>query len=178
MRRAKAVAAIALAVLFGFGAASQAQTADELVKAQFVYRFASFVNWPSGAFVSDQAPLRVCVVGADHFATVLSRAVEGQRVGGRGFEVRRVRAAQARQCHIVYASGAPTADALRAVRGAPVLTVTDATTSGDERGVIHFVVVDNRVRFHVDDALAAEGAITIDARLLSLALSVRRRGSA
>lgn len=176
LRLSKAVAVMLFAAVFGFRAVSDAQTAEEVVKAQFVYRFTSFAVWPAGAFASANSPIVLCVVGADHFARTLTGAVSGQRVGGRSFEVRRVRAEQARRCHVVYAAGLGASDTLREVRDAPVLTVTDAATGdGGVRGMIHFAVVDNRVRFHVDDAAAADAGLAIDSRLLGLALSVRRR---
>jgi YfiR/HmsC-like len=179
VRLAKAVAVLLLASVLGFRAVADAQTAEEVVKAQFVYRFTSFAGWPADAFASAEAPIILCVVGAEHFADTLTRATADQRVGGRAFEVRRVRANEARLCHVVYASGLSTADALRAVRGAPVLTITDATSgAGEVRGMIHFAIVENRVRFYVDDAAAAEAHLTIDSRLLGLALSVRRRAGA
>ena len=78
---------------------------------------------------------------------------------------------------MLYVTGALSDDALRAVRQLPVLTVTDAATGANDRGVIHFAVVDNRVRFHIDEAQAAESGLTISSRLLSVALSVRRTGS-
>jgi hypothetical protein len=59
----------------------------------------------------------------------------------------------------------------------PVLTVTDSSGGGGARGMIHFVVVDSHVRFHIDDARAAQSHIPIDPRLLGVALSVRRRAS-
>lgn len=171
VRLVKAVAVLLFAAVFGFRAVSEAQTAEEVVKAQFVYRFTSFAGWPAAAFESAESPIILCVVGADHFANTLTRAAADQRVGGRAFEVRRVRVEQARRCHVVYAAGLRTTDTLQAVRGAPVLTITDATSgAGETRGMIHFAIVDNRVRFYVDDAAAAEANLTIDSRLLGLAL--------
>jgi hypothetical protein len=175
VRLAKAVAVMLFAAVLGFRASSDAQTAEEVVKAQFVYRFTSFVQWPQAALGSPQTPIVLCVVGADHFADTLRRAVAGQHMGGRAFEVRRVRAEQVRGCHVVYAVGVRAADALQTARDAPVLTITDAAGGGESRGMIHFVVVDDRVRFHVDDASAANANLMVDSRLLNLALSVRRR---
>ena len=60
------------------------------------------------------------------------------------------------------------------MRGKPVLTVTDARSSV-RRGMIHFVVVQGRVRFHIDEAAAVRSGLTINSRLLALALSVRQR---
>jgi hypothetical protein len=41
--------------------------------------------------------------------------------------------------------------------------------------MIHFVVAQGRVRFHIDEAAAVRSGLTINSRLLALALSVRQR---
>lgn len=154
---------------------AQAQTSQEEVKATFVYRFASFVGWPPSAFANAEAPIRICVLGANPFARVLQRAVVGQRAGARAFDVRQIETTtELGACHAVYVTGERTEATLRAARGTPVITITD---SGGERGMIHFVLVDDRVRFHIDDASASESRLTIDPRLLNLARSVRRRAA-
>lgn len=153
------------------------QTPEELVKATFTYRFASFVTWPQASFPEESAPVRLCVLGAEPFAQVLDKATQAQRVGGRPLAVRRLTGAEeAVQCNIVYVTGERAEATLRATRGRPVLTVTDSVHGrGELRGIVHFVIVDSHVRFHIDDAKAAESRLLIDPRLLSLALSVRRR---
>jgi len=56
----------------------------------------------------------------------------------------------------------------------PVLTVTDAR-AGPQRGIVHFTIAGGRVRFFIDDALAAERGISISSRLLAVAAGVRQR---
>jgi len=151
----------------------RAQTAQEAVKATFVYRFASFVSWPQDAFADPNAPVRLCVIGAAPFARSLQQAVSGQHVGARSFQVTQLAgAAQLNACQVAYVVGERTEATLQQARGHSVLTITDG---GGERGMIHFALVDDRVRFYIDDARAAESRIAIDPRLLSLAISVRRR---
>jgi hypothetical protein len=79
-------------------------------------------------------------------------------------------------CDVAYVAGsprAPVAEVLDAMRGAPVLTVTDAGRGGD-RGMIHFVVFQDKVRFQVDAAQAAHSGLGFSSKLLALALSVKR----
>ncbi len=170
------VATLLMAALFGGAPAARAQTSEDLVKATFLYRFASFVTWPEGALGAPEAPIVFCVIGSEPFARVLEGAVRGQRMDAHDFEVRRLSEPEsAAQCHAVYVVGARAAETLRAVRGRPVLTVTDGAVGDNTRGIIHFVIVGDRVRFHIDDARAAEGQMFLSSRLLSLAVSVRRR---
>jgi hypothetical protein len=82
-------------------------------------------------------------------------------------------------CEIVFAAGSdaqPVAAILAAVRGMPVITVTDGVRDPRAKGIINFVIVDNRVRFEIDDQAAAENGLTISSKLLSLAVYVRPRG--
>jgi hypothetical protein len=66
-------------------------------------------------------------------------------------------------------------DGLAAVRGMPILTITDAARDADAKGIIHFVIRDNRVRFEIDDRTAAESGLSISSKVLSLAVAVRPR---
>ncbi|HMA50586.1 MAG TPA: YfiR family protein, partial [Magnetospirillaceae bacterium] len=122
----------------------------------------------------------VCVAGRDPFGALLDRAIAGQSFGGRAETVRRLRdTAEAAGCQILYvASSDPltlrqTADA---VRGRPVLIVTDGVQEADARGMINFLVIDDRVRFTIDDDTAAASGLDISSKLLSLAVSVRHKG--
>jgi hypothetical protein len=63
---------------------------------------------------------------------------------------------------------------LETMRGQPVVTVTDSGMKA--HGVISFLIQDNHVRFDIDDALAAQGGLSISSKLLGLAHAVKARG--
>jgi acyl dehydratase len=173
-----AAAAWLLLAVAPSAAAAQTRDLEYPVKATYLYKFGPFVEWPPRAF--DAGRVNLCVVGSDPFGVVLDRATTGQLIGGRPISVRRLeRVGPDSGCHILYVSGSSrqsVADALQAVQGASVLTVTDAASSGPARGIIHFVVQNNRVRFHIDDRAAARNGLGISSKLLNLAVSVRGRG--
>ncbi len=180
MTRVGTMLGLAAALALAAGGSVRAQTAapEYAVKATFLYKFAPFVTWPLADLDGAASPLLVCVVGEDPFGAFLDQAVAGQKVDQHPITIRRMKAADRTSgCHILYLGGSPTqsvAQGLAALRGAHVLTVTDAANGG-ERGVVHFVVEANRVRFHVDDQAAAQNGLAISSKLLSLALSVRPR---
>jgi hypothetical protein len=162
---------MAAACLLGAATATAQGRALELaVKAAFLTKFAAFVNWPAPVAAG---PLRVCVVGDDAFGTALDQAAQGQGA------VRVARLAEVDResgCQVLYAAGSArqsVPQALQAVRGTPVLTVTDAGR-GSTRGMIHFVVFQDRVRFHIDAQQAAQSGLSISSKLLALGLSVKR----
>lgn len=172
---------LATCAAFAFEGPAQAQPAsiEHAVKAAYLSKFAPFVEWPPAAFASASSAFQLCILGQDPFGGSLDQAVSSQRIDGRPVTVQRLaRVDVTSGCHILYlgASRSQTADeALRAVRGSPILTVGD---NGRARGaIIQFVVKDNRVRFEIDAEAAAANHVTISSKLLRLATSVRAGSS-
>jgi hypothetical protein len=168
--------AIATAAGLVLAGGARAQTALEAqVKAAFLTRFPAFASWPPGSFTGAE-PLRLCVQGEGPVGPALDRS-SGGAIGGRAIIVRRIAVVDgADGCHILYSGGSSrqsVGQALLAVSRSPVLTVTDAGR-GPSRGMIHFVVFEDRVRFHIDAAQADRSGIVLSSKLLALGLSVKR----
>ncbi len=163
----------AMATLAHAGA-GHAQTLEYAVKANYLVRFAVFVEWPSRAFASPEAPVVICVTGRDPFGAALTDAAGAHTAGGRPIVPRALRDAdRVAGCHMVYVGAATPGDIIAAVeRTRGVLMITDQAVSAG-RGAIHFAVVSGRVRFHIDNDAAIRAGLNISSRLLSLALSVR-----
>jgi len=170
--RAKAglgIAGIAGLLALACSARAQAPNLEYSVKANYLVRFAAFVEWPPQAFDSPQAPVTVCVSGRDPFGAVLDRAAAGQAAHGRPVALRRPANAQAvAGCNILYLGEGGLAEA-----PPMTLTVTDEAVS-PRHGMIHFVIAQDRVRFHIDRVAAEAAGVSINSRLLNLALSVRQ----
>lgn len=173
-----ALASIFAGLLFGAPASAQQQDLEPAVKATFVLRFASFVQWPAESFPAQTDPIVICVAGDARFAALVESAASGERIGVHSVVVRRLAAVPREAgCHVLYAAGAPgqnVAQMLESVRGHAVLTVTDQLHSGT-RGMIHFVREGGRVRFHIDRDAADGAGLTVNSRLLAVALTVRSR---
>ncbi len=171
----------AAAVAVGLGATSMAaaETPLELaVKATYLEKLAPFVTWPAPAYPTADAPLVICVQGADPFGGVLDRAIAGQVVGSHPVAIRRMpRIGPDSACHIAYIGGSTAQSemaALRAVAGGHVLTVTDQDHGGRAAGVVHLVLSDGRVRFAIDLDQARQNGLQISSKLLGLAVTVKR----
>jgi hypothetical protein len=179
-------------VVFGFGllfaasaleAAATAQSAplETQVKAAFLPKFAAYVNWPPGAIRAPDDPVLLCIIGRDPFGRNIDETAARQQVDLHPIQVRRLEStAGAEHCNIAFLGGSTKQSAAameEVLLGQPILTVTDASL-GTGRGMVHFALQGGRVRFHIDDALAARSNLTISARLLSLAISVKPRARA
>ena len=172
MRRAARILAWMMAAAL-VAPAARAEISDVAVKAAFLPRFARYVTWPRAA--RGNGPLVICVIGDDPFGGLLGQAASSQEVDGRPFVIRRLSTATgASDCAIAYVDGSRTAELLTALGRQPILTVTDAR-SNPHRGIIHFAIVDGRVRFFIDNAQAQAHGLTISSRLLALAIGVNAK---
>lgn len=150
---------------------------EDIVKAAYLTKFVPFIEWPEAAFPSPSTPVTICIVGEDPFGATLDKAAMTAE-GGRKLLVRRIPEANAETgslCQIVYVTDSQVGyDAVDALKDKPVITVTDSSMRA--RGVINFLVVDNHLRFDIDDAAAEKNGVHISSKLLGLAHSVTRRG--
>jgi hypothetical protein len=149
------------------------------VKATFLPKFARYVGWPAARQPGAGVPFTLCAIGGrDPFGRMLDAAAAAEQIDGHGVVVRRLADERgAAVCHLAYVQGRQPADTgrlLLALRGLPVLTVTDAR-AGPQRGMIHFTNLSGRVRFFINDAEAAQRGLTISSRLLALAAGVTQR---
>jgi hypothetical protein len=147
-------------------------------KATHLQMLARFVVWPAAAFAGPASPFLICIQGPDPFGDLLDRDVAGQRVDARPIIIERLAKLDAASgCQLAYVAGSARqsrAAALEAVRGAPVLTVTDDAEGPGPRGIVHFVVTRGRVGFQVDTRSADAAGVTISSKLLALAVQVVR----
>jgi hypothetical protein len=179
---------IALLPLLWAGTATHAQDNSEyLIKAGFIYNFANLVQWPASSFSQADSPIVIGIVGEDHFGTTLDRVLQGKKVNGRPFAIKRFhatsqlqKASDVKECQILYVSSSEMAhlgEVLQLVKGSPVLTIGEMPGFAKSGGMINLVVEDNRVRFEVNVDAAKEADLSISSRLLALARIIQSPGS-
>jgi hypothetical protein len=184
MIRVPNFARVSLLVLAGVFAASQVHAAlfsADAVKAAFLYRFASYIEWPDDAPAA--GPFVIAAYGAEDVAKQLDELLPGMTVRGRPVLVRRVtRAAELNGVHILYVGPKEPLAHSRSVREAailrPILIVTDDERGLDAGGVINFMEASRNVRFEVSLAAADRARLKIASALLSVAARVERRPQA
>jgi hypothetical protein len=166
-----------LAAVLLCAATLRAQSASEYeIKAAFLYKFASFVQWPAGTPGSAPAganPICIGVLGSDRFGPSLDQVVRGKLVGGREFAVERFHSAsQALHCDIVFISGSEQsriAEIIEAFRGKPVLTVSEVPGFCERGGFINLKVVESAIRFEINVSAGERAGLRFSSKLLSLA---------
>ncbi len=167
--------ALAVTALLAATASPAQPSLEYAVKAAYLVKFAPFIDWPDSAFAGPTAPLTICVLGSDPFGLLLDKALGGQKDGEHPLSARRITAPDAAAgCQILFTRDAALAEpALEAVKDQPVVTVTDSGLKA--HGVISFVVIDNHVRFDIDEAAAGTVGLAISSKLLGLAHAVHQK---
>ena len=175
---------LALVAVVGDGVGvAWSEVAPELersVKAAFLYKFLSFIEWPDGA-ASAERVLTIGVVEADDIAAELEQIVPGRNVEGKPVTVRRVQAGKLpSDIDLVFVSRAAERDLWRllpSARQQSTLVVCESVRTLPPGCAINFVVTDGRVRFEVSQQAAEDSGLRLSSRLLSVALRVEGRGN-
>lgn len=176
---------IAGALLLGMAVppAARGQTAaaparDSAVKAAFLYRFGSFVEWPAGTFRDPEDPIVIGVLGDQAVGADLVQLAAGRRVEGRPVRVKAFKEGDRLVgVHMLFVgtlSPAKLRELLASVPG-PVLLVTQQDGALQSGSAINFVAEGSRVRFAASVVSAEARGLRLSARLLAVAQSVEGR---
>jgi hypothetical protein len=155
---------------------AQNRISEYTVKAAYLFNFGKFVRFTPPEAGTSRQTFDICIVGEDPLGHSLDDLTANERLDGKPVRVVRLKsAAEARGCSIVYISsseGARVADDLNALRGLPVLTVSDAASFLQHDGMIQFVNIQNHVRFAVNLNAAKRAQVGLSSELLKVAISV------
>jgi uncharacterized protein DUF4154 len=150
-----------------------AYSADE-VKAAFLYRFGTYVEWPVIKPAGD--PITIAVLGAPSVAMLLADYVPGRTIQNRPVEVRPIdRIEDVRDSELLFIgreNSAMLPDIVEALGHRPVLVVADAPEGLKQGAMVNFQLVDQRVRFEISLRNAKASGLVLSSRLLSAAIRV------
>jgi hypothetical protein len=162
-------------------AESSADALEYRIKTAFVCKFASYVEWPAQAFERPDSPIVIGVIASDAVADELTRTATGLSAGGRALLVRRFRRGEpVAGAHLVYIARSEEsvlAETIAALKGQPVLVVTESRGAIEAGSMVNFVVVEDKVRFDIAPQVADLSHLRISARLLSVARMLVGRAS-
>ncbi len=150
---------------------------EAAVKAAYLYKFLSYVEWPPitsrppASAPHEDATLTVGVVGSDTLLAELQKVIAGRRVNDRPVVAKKVAAGESLDgLDALYVGRtAVAAGMLSALKGRPVLVVTDEPDGLPAGAALNFLLVDGRVRFEAALAGTERGGLRLSARLLAVA---------
>lgn len=171
-----------LALALGMPEAASAQSAapptasERSVKAAYIYRFLSYVEWPASV-LPPGTPIVIGVLGTEDVAAELDQILRKRTGNERAVVVRRLAPGDAWVgVHVLYfgQEALPRVQQVaKALHDRAVLTISDADNAVERGAVIGFVQVDSRLRFEVNAEAAERSGLKLSSRLLNVALRVR-----
>ncbi|SFU28553.1 YfiR family protein [Pseudoduganella namucuonensis] len=158
-------------------AGDNAQTdAENKIKATYVYKFASYVDWPPAETAAGGAPFVIGIVDADGLAEELKKLSAVHPLKNRPVQVRLLAAGAVppglQLLYIGQGAARRARGLLDNVAAQPVLTVTESAGLLAAGSVINLVLVDERIRFEVSLPQAEARRLKISSRLLDVAYRI------
>jgi hypothetical protein len=175
------LSALVAGALTNIARAGDVQASEYQIKAAYLCKFAAYVEWPAASASEATAPVVIGLIASDAVAAEMTSTLQGQSVGDRPIVVRRIdphgRLDGLNILFIARTHSARLPEALAALQGKPVLTVTESDAPGDSSSMVKFVVIDDKVKFDVALPLVLHSGLKISARLLAVAHVVTGRDS-
>ncbi|GBO86255.1 YfiR family protein [Marinobacter salsuginis] len=155
--------------------ASGSIRSENEVKAAFLYNFTRFITWSHT--VDGAKALEICVLGNDPFGDLLN-AIRGRKSQGRELKLRYSDdPSELSECDVLYISESQSRSLpslFDLAREEGILTVSDLPDFARKGGMIGYVKQGNVIRFEINLKAASSAGLTINSRLLELAVKVLR----
>jgi len=181
MRKCAINAVVVLfSVIFTAGFDCRAQNAQPTkyqIEAAFIYNFARFVDWPTQAFTDASSPMVIGVLGKNRFGSDLAQMISGKAIRGHPLQFKECASlADATHCQVLFVSDSEKnhlSKDISALGGDSVLTVSETDNFIAAGGMIDLRIVNDKMRFDINNSAAKTAGLTISSKLLSLAMSVK-----
>ena len=164
------------------GAAPAPPQNEAEVKADYLFLFTKYVEWPAAALAKPDQPIVIGVIGDDAIGDALERRVEGRLTqSGRKVTIRRARQpADLGGCHVTFVGQGERGrlpKITESLGNQPALTVCDAEGLFTQGLMIKFVLVEGSVRFEVKLEPVERVGLSIQSGMLASAKRVWRKVS-
>lgn len=153
---------------------AMAQSAENKLKAAFVYNFAKFVSWPAEVFDSHSS-LAICFIGtadmSSAMTTITNRTAQGKPLK----LLTDVKPASLSNCAIVFIGQSEKSRLgswLQAARSTTALTVSDIADFSRSGGMIELTSDDVRVAFDINLEETDRAGLRVNPQLLRVAKNV------
>ena len=146
---------------------------ENQVKVKYLYNFARFVEWPDEVFPDPRTPITIGVICEDPFGIDLNKTVEGKRINGREFQIKRFdRVEDVEYCHILFIGSCSQNERhriLNQLKAIPILTVGDVDQFAYDGGMINFITENKNIRFEINNEAAKRSGLILSSKILKMA---------
>lgn len=166
----KKACSVFIFALVAFVATAQEKPMHE-IHAAMIYNFLKYIQWPNDA---EPGEFVVGVMGEDDVFNTLKSFYDGKPKGAKKYSIRKLASAdEAASCAVVYLgkNKSKEFEAIKAATtGKPVLTITDSFNLGKKGSCINFKVIDEKLKFELNQASISGSTLKVSSQLSSMAI--------
>lgn len=155
---------------------------ESQIKALYLFKFATYVEWPLSAFPQPDSPFTIGIIGSDNIATELRLLCATQQLVNRPINIKSITSGISTNdlsglqvLFVNQENSENLAVLIASTQPKPVLIVTEVTGALNIGSVINFIPVDEHIRFEISLSNAERNHLKIGSRLLSVAQKVEMR---
>ena len=152
-------------------AQAQPVNREYVLKAVYLYKFATYIRWPKETFANANSPFVIAVYGPNPVRKGLSEIAAEKKIDGRKIVLRHFeKPDDVRDCHILFMTRAVEGESQKAIiqqlskRG--VLFVGETKEFLQHGGVIDFMVRENRIHMYISQRAYEREGLKVSAQLL------------
>jgi len=140
------------------------------IHAAMIYNFLKYIQWPD-----DGSPeFVVGVLGEDNVFNTLKNYYEGKPKGSKKFVIKKLTdVSESVTSSVVYIGKGRSNDfenVKNIVTGKPILTITDSSNLGKKGSCINFKVIDDKLKFEINQAAINSNNLRVAGQLISMAI--------
>lgn len=166
---------VIIVCIFGAVHSMQAQgdRPEHELHSMMIYNFLKYIQWPgelnNGDFV-------IGVIGDDDVYNTLSTWYGGKERGGKNFQIKKFSSLdEISNCQLMYVGKGFSdkfGEILSKISNTPTLTVTGKKGLGEQGSCINFKVVDNRLKFELNQEAMQKSQLKTASQLTSMAILI------
>lgn len=157
-------------IAWAFLSAWNTSIADELpergaqITVAYLYHFTKFTEWPTVT-----PTFHYCVYEDANFADLLRQTYKGKTIGEASIVVKNINSqSKLDDCQLIYFSQPGPADFLKKASNYAILSVGNQKDFIELGGIIYLFEENQKIRFYINNAAAANAGLKINSQLLRL----------
>lgn len=164
-----------ITILFVFSFVCNAAFAQiEKMQAAFMYNFTMLVNWPSSYQSGDFV---IAVMGSGAINKELEDMAKQKKAGAQTIVIKKISSASeignAQMVYVANSAKGKIGDVVAKTASSATLVVTESDGAGKEGAIINFMLVDEKLRFELNESKASAKGLKLAANLVKLGIPVK-----
>lgn len=155
-----------------------AQASEYRLKAVFLERFTRFIEWPEKTSISDTSkPFVIKIIGKNPFGDVLKAIYSRTKIKNKPVKIYYISSVEEiKDCQILFIAASmenSLEQILKYTNEKPILTIGDCQGFGQRGVIINFFILNNKVRFEINEKTLNQSRLYLSYLLLNVATVIK-----